>query len=97
NNSNNIDNNDSNNSLRPISKISRFTNYKLIFFKALNVNKDKTKFKRNNISIFNPFINNLNNISIIKFNSDLIYTNTIIFKDRLIALLKNDPNRFIYK
>ncbi|MCV5191448.1 hypothetical protein OFC03_29265, partial [Escherichia coli] len=93
NNNSNIDNNNNNNSLRPIGKTGFFTNYKPIFFKAINFSKNKTKLKRNNIGTFNPFTNNPEDIGIVESSSDLVYTNTTIFKDYLITLLEDNPNK----
>lgn len=90
-------NNNNNNNLYSINNINRFTNYKSTFFKVTDPNKDRTKLKRNDIGIFNPFADDPKDIGIIKLESDLIYINVTLFKDYLIALFKDNSNGSIYK
>ena len=59
--------------------------------------EDKNKLKRNNIGIFNLFIEDLNDIGIIKSSNNVIYTDAAIFKIRLITLFENDIDGTIYK
>ncbi|KAK3946631.1 hypothetical protein QBC32DRAFT_196384, partial [Pseudoneurospora amorphoporcata] len=55
------------------------------------------KLKRDDIGTFNPFADDPEDMGMIESGSNAIYTDSTMFKDRLLTLLEDDPKGIFHK
>lgn len=83
---------------RPDIYGGKYSSYKPTFFTPTPDSKeDKTKLKKEDVGIFNPYTDNPNNINILEVGISIVYTDAFIFKKRLLSLVTNNPRGAIRK
>lgn len=75
-----------------------YSSYKPTFFTLTpDVEDNKIKLKKENVGIFNPYIDNLDCIGMIESRISIIYMDIFIFKKRLLFFVINNPKNIICK